>query len=829
MMKCSQGHYYDKDKYVKCPFCAEDQIGHMEKESQSAGDMSFSDFNDPEDSSQALSSKGYELIEEIGKGATGRVFKVRRIRDNSVWAAKEIKKSLDPKLQYTIRQETSLLNNVYHPNIERIEEVIETDHAIFIIMTYIEGKTIRNILREYGHFSIQDTAVYASQICDAMEYLHERHLIYQDLNPSNIIITPDKKAMIIDFGSVRQISPDREDEEPLMMGTVPYAAPEQFKAAINIDIRAVVFSLGKIIDTMLSGSYTIGSDVLIGEKIPELQDTIIEQIIFKSTRMNPQERYDSCEQMRKELLEVIRFYNEESEDDKSEESEYDVFISFKHTDNGEETQDCRMAEELFQFLTAKGIRPFFSKESLITMGVGNYLSMIETAVEQSKVLVIVGTSKEHLCSNWLLLEYSMYVSNHENSRINSVFLYISKEMQPQRDLPGAFRLYSAYQKKEDVVKIVENRLYREKERPRKKTAAQILRDARNLRKVTTTGYVLDGRYLFQELVKYNEYYDQYVAQDLRLKKKCVIKIFFKGLVPENRKEELRKFVENEREILMRLRCDGIPKILDYVNTELYYAIVTDYFDGVSLENMKMFLGKIPEEMAVNWIMKLCRLLLKLHSSTPAVYHCNIKPSNILIGEDGQIELINFSAAVMAGSKTILPRAFSRRYMDTFGIRSKPGVKTDIYALGCTMLDLLGETMAAERYTESERLSHAALSKGIRYVIRKCLEQPADRYNSCYQIMKDLGNLRFINFKEEVKEKALTIKGFFSLSGKLKRPGSFSPDYILLDDTETFDTSDYQADEEMDWEMGDYTLFRERRDNLPNQTDHTIMIWNQNPG
>ena len=115
--RCSRGHYYDKEIHAVCPFCAEDQISHIDQEPQSAGDSSFSEHHDHENGTQVLSDNGYELIEKLGKGATSRVLKVRRIRDNRIWAAKEIKKGLDLKLQYTIRQEASLLNQIFHPNI----------------------------------------------------------------------------------------------------------------------------------------------------------------------------------------------------------------------------------------------------------------------------------------------------------------------------------------------------------------------------------------------------------------------------------------------------------------------------------------------------------------------------------------------------------------------------------------------------------------------------------------------------------------------------------------------------------------------------------------
>lgn len=562
-----------------------------------------------------------------------------------------------------------------------------------------------------------------------------------------------------------------------MVGTILYAAPEQFDRSKYTDSRTDIFGLGKLLYTMLTGSVPEGGDLLLGEEHDAYRGLAIEKILYKSTSMNPEDRYQSCEDMRKALSKVTISFSLIEErhilaqnqfdvieqmpaDDESAASdnqakndrpeEFDVFISFKHTDKGEETQDCRMAEELFQFLTGKGIRTFFSKESLITMGVGNYLAMIEKAIEQSKVLILVGTTKEHLSANWVFLEYSMYVSTHEDSRMDSVFLYISREMLPQMDLPGAFRLYSAYQKIEDIVKIVENKLKSENVKTVKKTDPEIRKDANNLRKVMSTGYILEGRYLLQELVKDNEYYDQYVAQDLRMGNKCIVKIFFTGLVPKDKINELRSLVKNEKDILIKIRHVGVPNLLDYVESDLYYALIMDYFDSVSLIQMKQLLGKIPEKMVLGWMRDLCLLLQNLHSSSPEVFHCNIKPSNILLGKGQEIELINFSAAVTSGSQHPWFSIYSRGFEDVFSIGREKSAQTDIFAVGLTLLVLLGDG------NMNLKANAKNFSQGAEYIINKCICQPDKRYKSCAEIVRDIDFISFLNFREGIKKIFLNV-------------------------------------------------------------------------
>ena len=209
-------------------------------------------------------------------------------------------------------------------------------------------------------------------------------------------------------------------------------------------------------------------------------------------------------------------------------------------------------------------------------------------------------------------------------------------------------------------------------------------------------------------------------------------------------------MKNEKDILIKIRHVGVPNLLDYVESDLYYALIMDYFDSVSLIQMKQLLGKIPEKMVLGWMRDLCLLLQNLHSSSPEVFHCNIKPSNILLGKGQEIELINFSAAVTSGSQHPWFSIYSRGFEDVFSIGREKSAQTDIFAVGLTLLVLLGDG------NMNLKANAKNFSQGAEYIINKCICQPDKRYKSCAEIVRDIDFISFLNFREGIKKIFLNV-------------------------------------------------------------------------
>lgn len=162
-------------------------------------------------------------------------------RANKQWAIKEVRKD-GVKNFDVVKQgltvETDLLKKLHHPNLPSIIDVIDGDGTFLIVMDYIEGRHLESVIQEYGAQNQEDVIEWAKQLCDVLAYLHSRiqPVIYRDMKPSNIMLKPDGKVMLIDFGTAREFK-ETSVADTTCLGTQGYAAPEQYGGQGQTDAR----------------------------------------------------------------------------------------------------------------------------------------------------------------------------------------------------------------------------------------------------------------------------------------------------------------------------------------------------------------------------------------------------------------------------------------------------------------------------------------------------------------------------------------------------------------------------------------------------------------
>ncbi|MCD8020593.1 MAG: serine/threonine protein kinase [Clostridiales bacterium] len=244
--------------------------------------------------------KKYEIVKEIGRGGTSIVYLARhRILGND-WAVKEVCKEdclyYDILKQGLIR-ETNILKKLDHPNLPKIIDIIIKDDSLLIIMEYIEGKTLKQILDMEGVIPENQVICWGRQICDVLLYLHGRRppVIYRDLKPSNIILNSEGKLILIDFGTAKEYRNEGQ-EDTVYLGTKGYAAPEQYGGIGKTDERTDIYCFGVTVYHLLTGRspnqppYKIYP---IRRWNPDFSPGL-ESLIIKCTQENPDERYQSC-------------------------------------------------------------------------------------------------------------------------------------------------------------------------------------------------------------------------------------------------------------------------------------------------------------------------------------------------------------------------------------------------------------------------------------------------------------------------------------------------------------------------------------------------------
>ncbi len=259
----------------------------------------------------------YEILKEIGRGGMSIVYLARDNRLNKQWAVKEMKndgsKSTETLLK-GLEREANILKNVDHPVLPRIVDIINSRGTIYVVMDFIEGTNLGDVLKQEGAQSQEDVIDWGHQLASALDYLHSMDppIIYRDMKPANVMLRPEGGVKLIDFGTAKEYTIEN-NADTTALGTRGYAAPEQFgdaqgRGIYNTDARTDIYNLGATLYHMVTGMnpceppYEIKP---IRQWNPSLS-TGLEQIILKCTQPNPNDRYQSCS----ELLYALDHYTE---------------------------------------------------------------------------------------------------------------------------------------------------------------------------------------------------------------------------------------------------------------------------------------------------------------------------------------------------------------------------------------------------------------------------------------------------------------------------------------------------------------------------------------
>ena len=254
----------------------------------------------------------YKILNKVGQGGMSVVYLAMNEKANKQWAVKEVRKDgvLDfESVKQGLVAETDILKKLNHPNLPSIIDVIDTEDSFIIIMDYIQGNSLNKALEEFGAQPQEMVIAWAKQLCDVLGYLHSRTpaIIYRDMKPANIMLKPDGNITLIDFGTAREYK-EKNLADTTCLGTVGYAAPEQFGGMGQTDARTDIYCLGATLYHLVTGMNPCEPPYEI-KPICEINPTLssgLERIIQKCTQRNPEDRYQSCA----ELMYALEHYEE---------------------------------------------------------------------------------------------------------------------------------------------------------------------------------------------------------------------------------------------------------------------------------------------------------------------------------------------------------------------------------------------------------------------------------------------------------------------------------------------------------------------------------------
>jgi len=256
----------------------------------------------------------YEIIEEIGRGAMGMVYKAKDPKLNRVTAIKTISfvEDFDPDEINEVKEgfllEAETVAKLSHPNIVTIYDVGDEYDLLYIAMEYLGDRNLEPFCKKENLLPVRRTIDIVAQIADALSYAHKNGIVHRDIKPANIMLLSDNKVKVTDFGIARSMTSTRT-KTGIVKGTPLYMSPEQISGS-KVDGRSDIFSLGIIFYKLLTGELPFAANdftSLIYKITTEKHESprkynpkifsACEQIIDKSLEKKPELRYQNAESM----------------------------------------------------------------------------------------------------------------------------------------------------------------------------------------------------------------------------------------------------------------------------------------------------------------------------------------------------------------------------------------------------------------------------------------------------------------------------------------------------------------------------------------------------
>ncbi|MPR00111.1 Stk1 family PASTA domain-containing Ser/Thr kinase [Modestobacter sp. I12A-02628] len=267
----------------------------------------------------------YEIGGVLGRGGMAEVHRGRDLRLGREVAVKVLRSDLarDPSFQVRFRREAQASASLNHPAIVAVYDTGEdrTPHGAtpYIVMEYVEGETLRDVLRAEGRLTPERAMSLTADICAALDFSHRNGIVHRDVKPGNVMITPQGTVKVMDFGIARAVSDSAATmtSTAAVIGTAQYLSPEQARGE-GVDARSDVYSAGCLLYELVTGAppFTGDSPVAVAyqhvREDPKTPSSInpeippeLDAILLKSMSKNPANRYQSAAEMRSDLLRAV--------------------------------------------------------------------------------------------------------------------------------------------------------------------------------------------------------------------------------------------------------------------------------------------------------------------------------------------------------------------------------------------------------------------------------------------------------------------------------------------------------------------------------------------
>jgi len=247
---------------------------------------------------------GLEIIELLGQGGMGAVYKARQKQLDRIVALKILPPEVgkDPAFAERFTREARSLAKLNHPHIVTVYEFGQSDDLYYFIMEFVDGTDLRHVIRK-GDLAAAEALTIVPQVCEALQYAHEEGVVHRDIKPENILLDKRGQVKIGDFGLAKLL--DRPataytlTQPHQRMGTPLYMAPEQIEGAHQVDHRADIYSLGVVFYEMLTGQLPIGRFAPPSQKVHV--DVRLDEVVLRSLEHEPERRYQHASEIKTDV------------------------------------------------------------------------------------------------------------------------------------------------------------------------------------------------------------------------------------------------------------------------------------------------------------------------------------------------------------------------------------------------------------------------------------------------------------------------------------------------------------------------------------------------
>ncbi|QGG47984.1 Stk1 family PASTA domain-containing Ser/Thr kinase [Heliorestis convoluta] len=261
----------------------------------------------------------YEIVEYLGGGGMAQVYKSwDRLLERAV-TIKFLREGLtnDEEFVRRFRREAQAIASLSHPNIVNVYDVGREGETDYIVMEYIDGPTLKEVIRRRGPLPPVEAVNLARQICDALEHAHENKIIHRDIKPHNILLTNSGRVKVTDFGIARSTTQNTMTMDRTIVGSVHYLSPEQARG-LPVDEKSDIYSLGVVLYELLTGRVPFQGETPIAvalqqiqeqpQALSEIQEEVpqaLEEIVLRALEKSAERRYNNARALREDLEHVF--------------------------------------------------------------------------------------------------------------------------------------------------------------------------------------------------------------------------------------------------------------------------------------------------------------------------------------------------------------------------------------------------------------------------------------------------------------------------------------------------------------------------------------------